>query len=429
MSANVGARFAIGPARMDREITPEDRQKRVAKKVATAILATAVVVFLFAATIQWLRPSLDRRKIQIARVERGAIAATLEANGTVVPLVEQVVSSPVEARVLRVGRRAGDRVKAGDELLTLDTSESQLEAARLNDQVSQKESADTELRLRLEETIASLRAQIEQKKLDAQIVHYSAKQKATLRAEGLIAEEDALAANALAQKTDIELRQLDEALRRATRSSAAQLSASRADVAMVQREREESRRQLELAMLRADRDGVLTSIVQEVGATIRRGDVLARIADLSAYRVEASISDVHAAKLAAGMRAKVTLDGAAIDGTIDSVDPRIVNGVVKFFVTLDQPAHPRLRNNLRVDVAVITGSRPNTLVVRRGALGRTNASHAFVLRDDTAVRVPVRFGLAGMDRIEILEGLSAGDEVVISDISEYDDIAELRLKK
>jgi HlyD family secretion protein len=414
---------------MDREIAPQDRQKRVAMKVATAILAIAVVVFLFAATIEWLRPSLDRRKIQVARVERGAIAATLEANGTVVPLLERVVSSPVEARVLRVGRRAGDHVKAGDELLTLDTSASQLDAARLNDQVSQKESADIELRLRLDETIAALRAQIEQKKLDAQIVHYSATQKATLRAEGLIAEEDALGAAALAKKTDIELRQLDEALSRAIRSRDVQLNASRASVAMVQREREESRRQLELAMLRADRDGVLTSIVQEVGATVRRGDVLARIADLSAYRVEASISDVHAAKLAAGMRAKVTLDGAAIDGSIETVDPRIVNGVVKFYVTLDEPAHPRLRNNLRVDVAVITGSRNNTLVVRRGALGRTKATHAFVLRDDVAVRVPVRYGLAGTDQIEILEGLAAGDEVVISDISEYEDMAELRLKK
>lgn len=414
---------------MDREIAPEARQKRVAMKVATAILAIAVVVFLFAATIEWLRPSLDRRKTLIARVERGAISATLEANGTVVPLIERVVSSPVEARVLRVGRRAGDRVKAGDELLTLDTSQSQLEAARLNDQVSQKESADTELRLRLEETIATLRAQIEQKRLDAQIAHYSATQKETLRKEGLIAEADALAAAALAKKTDIEMRQLDEALTRAVRSRDVQLSASRAAMSMVQREREESRRQLELAMLRADREGVLTSIVQEAGATVRRGDVLARIADLSAYRVEATISDVHAAKLAAGMRAKVTLDGAAIEGTIETVDPRIVNGVVRFYVTLDQPAHARLRNNLRVDVAVITGSRANTLVVRRGALGRTNASHAFVIREDAAVRVPVRFGLAGTEQIEILDGLSAGDEVVISDVSEYDDVAELRLKK
>ncbi len=413
---------------MDREIAPEARQKRVVRRVVVALIALAAVVFFFAATVQWLRPSLDRRKIQIARVERGSIAATLEANGTVVPLAEQVVSSPVEARVLRVGRRAGDRVKAGDELLTLDTSESRLEAARLDDRVAQKQSSSVELQLRLDETIATLRAQIEQRKLDAQIVHYSADQKARLRAEGLIAEQDALAAGAVAKKADIDLRQLDEALARAIRSRDVQLAASRADVAMTQREREESRRKLELAMLRADRDGILTSIVGEVGATIRRGDVLARIADLSSYRVEASISDVHAARLSAGMRTRVTLDGAVLDGTIESVDPRIVSGVVKFFVTLDQPAHSRLRNNLRVDVAVITGTRSGTLVVRRGALARTSDTNVFVIRGDEAVRVPVRFGLAGTDAIEILEGVSEGDELVISDVSEYEDVKSVRLK-
>jgi HlyD family secretion protein len=411
---------------MDREIAPEARQKRIAKRVVLALIAFAAMVFFFAAAVDWLRPSLDRRKIQIARVERGTIAATLEANGTVVPLAEQVVSSPVEARVLRVGRRAGDRVKAGDELLTLDTSASQLEAARLADRVAQKQSAETELRLRLDETVANLRAQIEQKKLDAQIVHYTADQKARLRAEGLIAEQDSLAAGATAKKTDIELRQLDEALTRAMRSRDVQLAASHADVTMAQREREESRRQLELAMLRADRDGILTSIINEVGATVRRGDVLARIADLSTYRVEASISDVHAAKLAAGMRAKVTLDDGVLDGTIESVDPRIVSGVVKFFITLDQPAHPRLRNNLRVDVAVITGARNNTLVVRRGALARTNDKIAFVVRDDEAVRTPVRFGLAGTDAIEILDGVREGDELVISDVAEYEDVQHFR---
>ena len=161
---------------------------------------------------------------------------------------------------------------------------------------------------------------------------------------------------------------------------------------------------------------------------MRRGDVLARIADLSTYRVEATISDVHAAKLTSGMRAKVVLDGVTIDGVIESVDPRIVSGVVKFFVTLDQPSHRQLRNNLRVDVAVVTGARNNTLIVRRGALGRTDAKHAFVIRDDMAVRMPVRFGLTGMDQIEILEGLSEGDAVVISDVSEYEDVERVRLK-
>ena len=232
----------------------------------------------------------------------------------------------------------------------------------------------------------------------------------------------------MAQKSEIELRQLEQALTRAIRSRDAQLASSRSELAMAQRDREESQRQLQLAMLRADRDGVLTSIVNETGAVVRRGDVIARIADLSAYRVEATISDVHAARLAADMRVHVRLDGASIGGRIESVDPRIVSGVVKFFVTLDQPAHARLRNNLRVDVEVVTGARNGTLVVRRGALGRGSNSYAFVVRDDEAVRIPVRFGLAGRDRIEVLEGLREGDEVVISDISEYEDVSQVKWK-
>ncbi len=413
---------------MDREIAPEERRRKVVRRVIVAAIAVAALAFFFAATLEWLRPSIDRRDVQIARVERGAVAATLEANGTVVPLLEQVVSSPVEARVLRIERRAGDRVKAGDELLTLDTAQAALEAARLTEQLTQKQSSEAELQLALDESLATLRAQLEQKKLDAEIVHYTAEQKAKLRSAGLIAEQDALAAAALAKKTDIELRQIEEATTRALRTREMKLATARSEVAMAQRERDESRRQFELAGLRADRDGVLTSIISEVGATVRRGDVVARIADLSAYRVEASISDVHAARLAAGMRAQVAVDDVRIGGTIESVDPRIVSGVVKFFVTLDQPSHPRLRNNVRVDVHVVTGTRPNVLRARRGTLGRTSANTAFVVRGGNAVRVPVRFGLTSEDAIEFLSGVHEGDEVVISDMSEYEDVEMVKLK-
>src|SRR5688500_11834011 len=138
---------------MDREIAQEVRTRRLLRRVLTVVVAVAAAAFLLAATVEWLRPSVRRKQIVTARVSRGAVEASLEASGAVVPLVEQVVSSPVEARVLRVERRAGEQVRVGDELLTLDTSASKLEAQRLNDVLSQKESDSAELRLRLDETI------------------------------------------------------------------------------------------------------------------------------------------------------------------------------------------------------------------------------------------------------------------------------------
>lgn len=413
---------------MDREIAPAVRKRQTMRRVALAAGIVVALVFFFVAAMRWLRPSIDRRDVRIARVERGTVEASLQASGTVIPLVERVVSSPVEARVLRIGRRAGDRVKAGDELIALDTAESQLDAARLFERVAQKESETAQLRLRLEESVAVLGSQLEAKKLDAEILHYTAAQKSTLRKQGLVSEEEARLAATAAKKSDIEIRQLQEAMARARRSNAAQLAAAERELSIARREEQESKRQLELAMMRADRDGVVTWMVSEAGATVRRGDVLARIADLTSYRVVATISDIHAARLSSGMRARVKLDDAVIGGTIETVDPRIENGVVRFYVTLDEPAHPRLRNNLRADVFVVSDRKSGALIIRRGTLGRIDPTHAFVIRGETAVRVPITFGLAGDQTIEILDGANEGDEIVISDMSKYGDIKELRVK-
>ncbi|MBV8515916.1 MAG: HlyD family efflux transporter periplasmic adaptor subunit [Acidobacteria bacterium] len=414
---------------MDREIAQDVRTRRTMRRVITVVIALAAVAFFFAATVAWLRPSLRRNDLVFARVERGSIEATVQANGTVVPLVEQVVSSPVEARVLRIVHRAGDRVHAGDELLQLDTAAASLDAARLTERVAQKESEDTQLRLRLEDSVANTAAQLEQKRLDAQILQYTAQQKGKLGAEGLATQQEVLAAQAAAKKSDIEIRQLEEALVRARRSAAAQLSASSTDLGIARRERDESRRQLDLAMLRADRDGVVTWVVPDEGATVRRGDLVARIADLSAFKVVATISDIHASELAPGMRARVKLDEAnVIGGAVSSVDPRIENGAMTFTVALDRASHPMLRNNLRVDVFTVTGHRAGVLSAQRGVLGRRGEDYAFVVRGDELVRVPAQFGLAGDDRIQIVSGLREGDLVVVSDMSDYKDVARVRLK-
>lgn len=413
---------------MDREIEPTVRRRRMLRRGIGVVVGIAAMTFLVAASVEWLRPSLRRSEVRLARVQRGDVESTLQASGTVIPLVEQVVSSPVEARVLRIDRRAGDRVAAGDGLLTLDTAGAKLDADRLAEQLQRKESASTELRLQLEERIASLRAQIDQKRLDIEILHYSADQKSRLRAEGLIAEQDALSAAALAKKSDIEMRQLEDALARAIHSRDVQLASSSAEVGLARRERDESRRQLDLAMMRADRAGSVTWIVPEVGTTVRRGDILARIADLSAYRVVATISDVHASRVAAGMPAHLRFDGEQIDGIVESVDPRIDNGVVRFYVTLAQPSHQRLRNNLRVEVSVVTGRRARTLVVHRGALGRSDSTHAYFVRGDRARRLPIRFGVIGDDVVEVVDGAAEGDELVVSDMSDFQGIEELRIR-
>jgi len=321
---------------MDREIEPGVMQRRRVRRVVTVIVAIAAAMFFLATTVSWLKPSLRRSEVLTARVARGTVNATLQASGTVVPAIETVISSPVEARVLRIDHRAGDRLKTGDGILTLDTSGSRLDLQRLDDAVMQKENLLADVRLRVEEQVANATAALSQQRLDADILRFKAEQTDRLFKAGLASSQEKLAADTAVKKGDIQLVQLGEALARSKRSGQAQVASAATALSTARQEREQARRQLDLAMARSDRDGVLTWVVPEIGATLRRGDILARVADLSSFRVVANISDVHASRLAAGMAARVRLDDATlIDGTIASVDPRIENGTVRFWVDLD----------------------------------------------------------------------------------------------
>ncbi|HEY2829862.1 MAG TPA: HlyD family efflux transporter periplasmic adaptor subunit [Thermoanaerobaculia bacterium] len=413
---------------MDRPIEPEVRRNKNLRRGAIAILSLAAVIFLVHATVKWLRPSIAHRDVELARVEIGSIDASLPASGTIVPAFEQVVSSPVDARILRILHRAGDHVHAGDALVALDTSAAKLDTDRLADSVAAKMGEQAELKLRIEENLATLRAQAETKKLDRDILQFKAQENATLAREGLVSSQDNLAAAASLKKSEIELQQLGEALARARRTGDAQLASITAAIATLQRERQESQRQLSLAMMGADRDGVITSIVEDAGAALRKGDVVARIADLTSYRVAATISDLHASELAPAMRVRVTLDDTtSIGGAITSIDPRVDNGTVRFWIALDERSHPKLRNNVRVDVFVLTSQRTNVLRVKRGSLGNSAVEDVFVLRGGDLVRTQVRWGIEGESALEVASGLRAGDRIAVNNMSDYSGVERLRL--
>ncbi|HEX3584037.1 MAG TPA: RND transporter, partial [Thermoanaerobaculia bacterium] len=109
------------------------------------------------------------------------------------------------------------------------------------------------------------------------------------------------------------------------------------------------------------------------------------------------------------------------------IDPRVDNGTVRFWIALDEPSHPKLRNNVRVDVFVLTSRRGNALRVKRGSLGNSAVEDVFVLRGGELVRTQVRWGVEGEDVLEAASGLRAGDQIAINNMSDYSGVEQLRL--
>lgn len=416
---------------MDRALDPELLASGRRRRALIGVGTIGAVILLFVALPGWLRPSVRRDALRTARVERGPVEAVLRASGVAVPALERALSSPVDARVERILKRAGEPVRAGDEIVVLDTASARLDLGRLEDRLAQKANEERQARLALAADLADFAGRAESRRLEASIATYRAAQQKRLRAEGLTSDEALRASEVEAQKAEIEVAQAERSLAAVRQADEARIAGLALDLGILRKERDEARRLLEQAAARADRDGVVTWVLREEGATIRRGEVMARIADLGSYRVEATISDIHARRLAPGQAARVVSGETTLDGRVASVHPTIENGVQRFSIELDDPGAAALRNNLRVDVAVVTGRADETLRVARGGFVDDGGESIFVVDGNRAVRRPARLGLLGYDVVEIVEvegGPRAGDELILSDMKEYAGLNEIRLK-
>ena len=401
------------------------RRWQQAARIGGAVLLLAVAVTSLSS---WVRPTIRSDRLRTARVERGRIEAVLEASGVARPASELVISSPLEARVLEVLKRPGDVVGPGEAIVVLDGAATVLAIDRLEERLAGQRNDASEARLALERTLAETARRRASLTLDLELAEHKLAQQKRLRSEGLVSDDDLRAVEVAARKARIEVEALapEEAQARAQGEIRQRTIALAAGI--LGKEIAGARADLKLATASSVSAGVVTWVASELGATVRRGDAVARIADLSRFRIEATLSDVHAGAVSEGLEARVVAGSATLAGRVGTVHPAIENGTLRFIVVLDAPGHPSLRNNLRVDVRVVTAAREGVLKVQRGSRATGAVAKVFVLNGDRAVRREVRFGLAGYGEDEVTAGLALGDLVIVSELAGYEHLSEVAVR-
>lgn len=413
---------------MDRPLDPDFQKRRTRRRVALAGTTLSVGVFLFAGLPSLVRPSVSRNRIRTAKVETGPVEASITASGTVLPEREAVLSSPLDARVVRVLKQPGDRVRKGEAILELDLSQSVLNLEQLDRDLALKANQQAKTRQDLEAQLAEVGGKAEIKDLQLRSYRSQLASARELHDAGLVPLESLHQAELSESQAAIELRQLEEQKKSAERSTRTQLEGLNLEAATLHKQRREAERQLNLGTTKADRDGVVTWTVTEEGATVRKGDVIARLADLSSFRVEGTVSDIHARTLVPGLPVRVKVGSEDLAGEVAQVEPAIKNGVMAFRVALADRSNALLRSNLRVDVLVLTDRKPRALRVQRGpSTEGTGTREVFVIRGDAARRTPIEIGVTGFEVCEVVRGLSAGDEVIVSDMADYRHVMEVRV--
>jgi len=169
-------------------------------------------------------------------------------------------------------------------------------------------------------------------------------------------------------------------------------------------------------------------LLQDEGAAVATGQLVARVSDLHNYRVEATLSDFHARRVEPGQAVLVEQGALQLQGKVHTILPEIQDGTVKVLVTLDQPNHPQLRNKLRVDANIVAARKESALVVARGpAFNGRGQQAVFVVDGSTARKATVNIGASDGRQVEILGGARAGARLIISDTTRFKDHDTIRI--
>jgi HlyD family secretion protein len=414
---------------MDTEISAEVTSQKRRKNII--IIGTCVVLLL--ATVWGVRvffkSTISRADITIARVEAGNVENTLNAAGEVLPEFEEVITSPINASIKSAAMDAGATVKTGQSVLILDKSATENEYTKLKFQLESKHSEIQKLKLDLNKSFFDIQSNNDIKQLRIANLQDAVENAKRLYKAGGGTREGIEQAELNLKVAQLEKKQLENEIKSKQQTMQVEVKEAEIAAAIQQNDLNELERKLKLANVVATRNGVITYINKNIGANIREGDILARIADLGSFKVAGTISDNYLDQLHAGMPAIVRFNDTQLRGRIVNVYPSVQNGIVSYDVQLDERNNKQLRPNMKVDVYLVTAAHSQVMRIANGpAFKGIGAQDVFVVIGDKAERRTVHLGLSNFDFVELKDGVKSGDAIISSDMSEYKNAQELTIK-
>jgi len=414
---------------MDREL-PNDIKVRRNRKLALLITGPLVLLLISA---WWLRstikPSVKRATIILAAVERGDVENTIGASGTVMPEFEEVITSPIEASIHQILVNTGSEIKAGRSVLNLDKSATITQYEKLKFQLESKRNIIRKLKLDLDQTFFDLKSNNDIKQLKINNLKASAENEKRLFKAGGCTREDVEQAELNLQTALLEKAQLENQIVTKQQSMRLDLKQAEIDADIQQNDLKDLERKLHLAEIVASRAGVVTWVNKNIGAAVKEGDPLARIADLGSFKITGTVSDNFSGDLHPGINVIVRINETKIKGKITNIHPTIQNETLTFDIEVDDKSNPLLRPDLKVDVFVVTAIHKNVLRVANGAAFKGSAvQDIFVLNKSKALRRTVHIGMTNFDYVEITDNISQGEQVITSDMSTFRNAREINIE-
>ena len=369
-------------------------------------------------------------EITTSLVDRGNIENTINAAGEVLPEFEEVISSPLAASIQKVLLDGGSQIKAGQSILTLDKSAAQMDFEKLKFQLESRKNDIRKIKLDLDKSFYDIKSNNDIKQLRINSLKASVDNAKRLLKAGGGTREDVEQAELNLKVAQLEKQQLENEINSKQQSMRLQIKEVELAANIQQNDLEVLQKKLQQADITASRNGVVTWVNKNIGAAVQPGEVLARIADLSSFKVKGTISDQHMDLLKNGMTAIIRIGDQQVRGKVVNIYPAVQNATVSFDIKPDSSHHKLFRPNLKADVFLVTDEHQQVLRVSNGPAFRgTPSQYIYVLKDGVATRKTAQIGLSNFDFVELKDQVKEGDMVIISDMSSFKNSSQITIKK
>ncbi|GAB5560947.1 MAG: HlyD family efflux transporter periplasmic adaptor subunit [Synoicihabitans sp.] len=405
-----------------------------AKRKKRIILFTVVGALLVAATVGLSRlkpaaPTIDRNLVWVDEVKQGPMVRQVRGLGTLVPEKIRWVAARTQARVETIILRPGAMVEPDSVILEMTNPDVEQAAETSRTSLQAAEAQLTNIRVQLqsqllqaESNAAAAKAAYEQSRLRAEVNR-------ELFEDGLVSSLELQLSEVTAEEAATRHKIEQKRFTFAQESIEPQLEVQRAEVERLRAQARLRQAEADALIVRAGMTGVLSALPVEVGAQIQPGQNVARVADPTDLKAEIRIAETQAKDITIGQLAKVDTRNGIVEGRVVRIDPAVQNGTVLVDVTLEGELPRGARPDLSVDGTIELERLPNVIFVGRPAFGQERSTVGIFKLDTDgyAHRTQVQLGRSSVNTIEVIRGLTPGDRVILSDMSQWDSNDRVKL--
>lgn len=414
---------------MDRLISKEEQRKARRKQgLKIGVVVGGIVIFV-SICFSFFQASLYKKDLHLSVVDRGVIEVSVSASGKVVPAFEEIINSPIHSRIVEVYKKGGDSVEVGTPILKLDLQSAETEYKKQLDEEQMKV-------LKLAQQRVMNHSKLSEMEMNLKVSRMELDRKAVeLRNERYL---DSLGAGTTDKVRQVELaynvsllklKEDEQKYKNEQELAEADLKVMELELNIFRKSLAETKRTLEDAQIRSPRKAILTFVNNEIGAQIGQGEKGAIISDLSHFKIEGEIADTYGDRIAAGSKVIVKIGNDTLEGTVSDLTPLSKNGMISFMVQLQEDNHKRLRSGLKVDVYIMNAVKEDVLRISNTSYYVGPGEYElFVVAGDQLQKRKVRLGESNFDYVEVVSGLQEGEEVVVSDMSNYKNKSKLKLE-